>query len=62
MSDGKETVECPLCHERHEVMMMHGVKYVPCSEMPREMIMPASTLKAFMSGRSMLDEPFIIVR
>lgn len=57
-----KTVECPLCHERHDVMTMHGITYVPCPQIPRDLLMPVSTLEAFMGGQSMLDDSFIIIR
>jgi hypothetical protein len=51
---------CLLCHERHESVMLHGMQFIACPQMPKDVIMPESALRAFMAGDSMLDQPFIV--
>ena len=57
----KELRDCPLCHEKHESMMLFGMEFIACPEMPENVIMPTPTLQAFMAGKSMLDQPFIVI-
>lgn len=60
--DGENKTEtCPLCQEQHESMMLFGMKYIPCPMMPKDVLMPSTTIEAFFRGRSMLDQPVIVI-
>jgi hypothetical protein len=61
MNTETKTVICILCNEPHETFSMYGMVYVPCPEMPKDIIVPSSAIEAFMTGRSMLDQPFIVI-
>jgi hypothetical protein len=41
---------------------MGRTKVFACPLVPKEMIVPLTTLEAFMQGRSMADRPFIVFR
>lgn len=61
MGEEDKTETCPLCHEQHETASLHGVKYIACPLMPKDTIMPKSTIDAFFQGRCMLDQPVIVI-
>lgn len=61
MNEEKKTESCPLCHEEHESMSLFGVKYIACPLMLKDTIMPRSTIDAFFQGRSMMDQPVIVI-
>lgn len=61
MSEEQEqTVICSLCFKEHSTTTLYGITIIPCPDMPEDLIMPSSTLEAFIAGRSMLDQPFIV--
>jgi hypothetical protein len=62
VSESAKTTTCKLCFQEHEVTSIFGFDYVLCPEMPKDLIIPESTLEAFMAGKSMLDQPLIVVR
>jgi hypothetical protein len=38
-------IDCPFCKEKHEAMMLHGMEYVPCPQVPENVFIPLSTLQ-----------------
>lgn len=61
MSEENKTETCPLCREQHESMTLFGVKFIPCPMMPKDTIMPSTTIEAFFQGRPVLDQPLIVI-
>lgn len=61
MNAEAETVICILCGKQHETVVVYGLVCIPCPEMPENVIVPTQAIEAFMTGRSMLDQPFIVV-
>lgn len=61
MSEEEKTETCLLCGEQHESMTLWGVKYIACPMMPKDTIMPRSTIEAFFQGRSVLEQPVIVI-
>lgn len=55
-------VTCILYGKRHETVAMYGLVYIPCPEMPKDFIVPTQTIKVFVTGKSMPDQPFIVVQ
>ena len=38
---------CPICHDQHEVMNLHGMTYIPCPRVPENVIIPESSLRGY---------------
>lgn len=38
-------VECSVCQGRHEALMLHGMAFLPCPQVPENMVIPQAALR-----------------
>jgi hypothetical protein len=38
-------LDCPVCKEQHEAFMLHGMEFVPCPQVPENVIIQRSALQ-----------------
>lgn len=39
--------DCPVCNDQHEVVSLHGMTFIPCPQVPDNVIIPESALKGY---------------
>jgi hypothetical protein len=44
-------LDCPICNAPHETLLLHGMEFVPCPQVPKNVLIPLSAVQQQSAGQ-----------